>query len=134
MMRTTRTAIVAAALWLGALAAAAAQQLPQKVWTLQSPVVPLGYCSLAVPATTATSLSGCPIPSAPAGTLGPVVAIASPVAPVTFRDDGTAPTSGTPGFPLVAAQLWTFTTNPLSNVQFWATAATSVNVLFYAVR
>jgi len=64
-----------------------------------------------------------------------VEAIVEAVAPVNFRDDGTAPTRATGGgFPLAAAQVWTFTTSPLSQVQFIAGTATTLNVLFYAVR
>jgi hypothetical protein len=37
---------------------AQAQNLPQQVWTLPSPVIPLGYCDLAVGAT-AGGFSGC---------------------------------------------------------------------------
>jgi hypothetical protein len=122
----------------GLLAAgpAPAQNTPQKVWTLPSPVVRLGYCSLAV-STSAVGFSGCSggIPSAPPGTLGPVEAIVEAVGAMNFRDDGTAPTSSAGGgFPLTAGQNWTFTTVPLSQVQFIAGSATTLNVLFYAIR
>ncbi len=120
---------------LAALAApAGAQQLPQKVWTSAAPLVPLGYCQLAVP-TSAVGFASCSggIPSGPADTLGPVIAIVEAVGAVTFRDDGVAPTS-TVGFPLAAGQTWTFTTSPLSAVRFIASTATTLNVLFYAVQ
>jgi hypothetical protein len=136
MMRgMLRAAIAAAALSLAPLAGAAAQQLPQKVWTLQSPLVSLGYCQLtSISASTALTACAGGIPAAPAGTLGPVLAIVQPSASANYRDDGTAP-SATVGMQIAANQAVTITTNPLSNFQIIPTTGSiTVNVLFYAVR
>jgi hypothetical protein len=131
----SRRFLTALALLAALASPAGAQQLPQKVWTLQSPLVPLGYCQLSVPTSPAVGFSGCSggIPSGPADGLGAVVAIVEAVGAMTFRDDGTAPTSAV-GFPLTAGQVWTFTTSPLSQVRFIAGTATTANVLFYAVQ
>jgi hypothetical protein len=129
-----RSQSVAALALLAALAApAGGQQLPQKVWTLPSPFISLGYCQLTT-ISVATSLSSCPIPSAPAGTVGDVLAIVQPSAAANFRDDGTAPTAST-GIALAANQVWQVTTNPLSNFQIIPQTGTiTVNVIFYATR
>jgi hypothetical protein len=112
-----------------------AQQIPMKTWTLPAPVISIGYCQLTGVAT-ATPLSSCSggIPTAPAGTLAPILALVQPTANANWRDDGTSPTSTT-GRQLSSNSILTLTTNPMSAFRIIPTTGSmTVNVMFYAVR
>ena len=113
------------------------QALPQKMWSIPSPVLPLGYCSISVGSTTATAASlSCASSSilTPPGTLGQVYALVEAAGQVWFRDDGVTPSS-TSGFPMASNTNQIFTENPLSSVQFiGSSTSTQINVLWYGVR
>lgn len=125
--------ILFAALWLVlSVLPAAAQTLPQKVWTLQSPMVDLGdyQCTSVSIATSLLTCSG--LSAIPAGAVFAVVQVETNAA--RWRTDGTAPTAGV-GQPLAVLTPIYFSVNPLSNVQLIPQSSTmTIDVSFYGVR
>lgn len=122
-----------AALWL-LCAPVWAQQLPQKEWTFQAPLISLGYCQLSV--TTAVPISTCPggIPS------GAFYAFIVPETnAIRVRDDGTNPTT-TVGMPVGTNVPYYATasaagTTSLSTVAVISQSGTAtVNITFYKIQ
>jgi hypothetical protein len=124
---------VLTALWLLlAIVPAWAQTLPQKVWTLQSPMVDLGdyQCTSISIATSLLTCSG--LSAIPAGAVFAVVQVESNAA--RWHTDGTAPTASV-GQPLAVLTPIYFSVNPLSNVQLIPQTSTmTIDVSFYGVR
>jgi hypothetical protein len=115
------------------------QALPQKVCTLQSPMVALGYCQQTSVSTAVglNSGSGACASGIPAGAVLAVVEVESQTA--RWRDDGTAPTASV-GMPLAAGAPYTFTSqvtddNALADVKLIPeTGSMTVDATFYGIR
>lgn len=128
MRALIRSLVASAAL---SCAPALAQQLPQKVWTLQSPLVPLGTNCQLTSISAVTTLAACP-GGIPTGAVFAVVQVETNAA--RWRDDGAAPTSAI-GQPLQVSTPIYFTVAPLSNVQLIPQSGSmTVDINFYGVR
>jgi hypothetical protein len=102
---------------LGMIGSAAAEMI------FGVPAVPLGYCQLTPAAATALSTCSGGIPAG-----ANTILMSADTANIRWRDDGTAPTSGT-GVSLVFGQLPVTYNGTLSKIQFIGSG--TLNVLFY---